>query len=40
MSFFDEALATMETRAHLELLVLRGSLRKDGSGEQVVYTRP
>ncbi len=40
MGFFDEALATMETRAHLELLVLRGELARGDHDGQVVYTRP
>ncbi len=39
LEYFDEALATMETRAHLELLVLDGKLTKDVSGDTDVYTR-
>ncbi len=39
LEMFDEALATMETRAHLELLVADGTLSKDESGDTVVYSR-
>ena len=37
LDLFNAALATLETRAHLELLVARGELRAAGSDEGVVY---
>lgn len=40
LEFFDEAMATMETRAHLELLVEQGVLTKTEGDEHVIYARP
>lgn len=39
LEFFDEAMATMETRAHLELLVAEGKLTKTETEDLVVYGR-
>jgi hypothetical protein len=39
LDVFNSALATLETRAHLELLVARGALRHTEQDGVVVYRR-
>ena len=38
LDLFNAALATLETRAHLELLVARGEMRTSPSDDGRVYT--
>lgn len=40
LDIFNEAMATLETRAHLELLVARGELRRETDGEFTTYATP
>jgi glyoxylase-like metal-dependent hydrolase (beta-lactamase superfamily II) len=38
LHLFDQMLAVLETAAHLDVLVLRGEVSRDESGEAVTYT--